>query len=208
MSLPRKWLIVGAWEPELTRFRELAAGDVGLSLVSLVLEPVGIGVVEAAIGMTRCIERHRPSDVVFIGTCGSLRGFAVGDAVVAESVALIDDAIDQGRAAALAPLMCKLHATDLGDALVANGARRAKVANTIGVTTHVDLATALRQAYEVEHLEAFGVARAAIAAHVPCTILLGIANEVGQAGSDEWKKNHASVSARMGERLVDALVKM
>jgi nucleoside phosphorylase len=202
-----KWLILGAWEPELARFRELAADPSVVSLVSLVAEAVGIGIVDAAIGITRCVIRHEPTDVAFIGTCGSLRGFAVGEAVVAESVMLVDPSIDGGRAVAVSPLVCSLQATDLGDALVGAGARRVKVANTIGVTTNAELAMTLSRAYDVEHLEAFAIARAAMTTRVPCTIVLGVANEVGPTGSDEWKKNHADVSARMAERLIGALVK-
>ncbi len=197
-----KWLVVGAWEPELTRFRELARGSGLLNGSSaFVLEAIGIGLVDAAIGLTRCTERHRPDAVVFIGTCGSFKGHAVGDVLLASSIGLVDHAITIAEAVKLSPLAIELEPAPLDEALALP---RVSVANTIGVTVNDDLATRLAKTYDVEHLEAFAVARAAQLAKVPCSIVLGVANAVGKDGSADWKKNYERVSAIVAERLADA----
>src|SRR6266487_4022495 len=89
-----KLLVVAAWESELLRFRELTPSTVAL-------DSVGIGLVDAAIGTTRCVMHHVPTHVILLGTCGHAPGspLAIGDVVVASGVRLIDPAVAEGRAA-------------------------------------------------------------------------------------------------------------
>src|SRR5690242_9718956 len=76
-------LCVSAFEPELTRFRELAPSWIAM-------EPAGIGLVECAIGTAELLARHRPAEAIFLGTAGAARRFlAIGDVVVASSVSLV-----------------------------------------------------------------------------------------------------------------------
>lgn len=191
-----KLVLVAAWEPELTRFRALAAGlDGAASWISM--EPVGIGVVDAAAGTAELVARSSPSLVVFVGTCGSMRPeLGIGDVVTAEQVTLVD--LSGG-----AMLHPKTHEvpTDarLREALVAAGARPVRVANTLGVTTTDELAARVAAHGDVKHLEAFGVVRACARAKVACGVVLGVANEVGARGRDQWKDNHVAASARAAE---------
>jgi nucleoside phosphorylase len=206
-----KLLIVAAWEPELTRFRErlLAAPRAD---VEVVLDTLGVGLVEAAIGMTRCVERHRPAVAVLIGTCGAFAGerhVENGAVVCGAAVHLADASVADGRAALPAPLPAAatfdaaVHA-----ALVAGGARSVQIANTVGITTDDALAVQVAGAgvgADVEHLEAFGFARACAVAAVPCGAVLGVANVVGSAGRSEWLANQASASAHAADAAFDAL---
>ncbi len=198
-------LVVAAWGPELERFQELvrAAPDLG---VDLDVAPIGIGLVDAAAGLTRRIVSRAPGLVVFVGTCGAApsSGIAIGDVVAGTSVRLVDAAIAEGRAAI--PFASEAIDLDPGmrDALVAAGARAATIANTLGVTTDDDLAATLASLGEVEHLEAYAVARAsrlasADDAPIRCAITLGVANRVGVEGRAEWRANHVAASARAAE---------
>lgn len=194
-----KLLCLAAWEPELTRFRELAPSWIAM-------EPVGIGVVEAAAATAELVALRRPDLVVFMGTCGSMRpDLARFDVVFAERVRLVD----LGGGVALHAVDQELPVEgDLRAALAAAGAAPARVANTIGVTTTDALAARVAEHGDVEHLEAFGVARACARAGVTCAILLAVANEVGARGRDQWKESHVEASARVGEatlRFVSAL---
>lgn len=205
MANGAKLLVVAAWEPELTRFRELAASGAAAGL-PIALDTLGVGLVEAAIGMTQCIARHRPHFALLLGTAGVLpRASAVspriGEVVVASRIRLVEGSLAAGTAQ-LPPPMPGEAALEvaLHDALVAAGARSVQIANTVGITTDDALAARLAAAGDdVEHLEAFAFARACVSAGVRCGVLLGIANVVGVSGRAEWLANHTSASARAAE---------
>lgn len=196
-----KILVCSAWEPELTHFRGLARG---VPTAELVAEPVGVGVVDAAVGATRCIERHRPSHVVLLGTCGAAptgdRRASLLDVVVGTRARLVDAAVTEGRAelpsamAAEAPLDA-----DLAAAMQRAGAKSVHIANTVGITVDDALADRLAAYGEVEHLEAYGVARASLLLGVPCAIVLGVANVVGMEGRAQWLVNQRVASANAAE---------
>jgi nucleoside phosphorylase len=82
---------------------------------------------------------------------------------------------------------------DLSSA-VGGGARAVDVATTLSITTDDALARRVGEALgcEVEHLEAFAVAAACSAERVPVIAVLGVANRVGSAARDEWRRHHAS----------------
>jgi nucleoside phosphorylase len=197
-------LVVAAWEPELEHFRGLARQDLDPTSS---IDAVGIGLVDAALGMARCLARYAPSQVLLLGTCGAApkSGLAIGDAIVATDVRLIDPAVVEGRAAL--PYAAPAVTLDgaLTDALFGAGARPARVLNPLGITTDDALAGKLGALGEAEHLESYGVARACQAATVPCAIVLGIANLVGARGRDEWRANHVAASARAAEIAYEAI---
>lgn len=204
-------LVVAAWEPELERFRSLARGqmadEVGLDVG---IEPIGIGPVDSAAHVTRCILQQRPGLVVLLGTCGAApgSGIHIGDAIAGASVRLVDPCVIAGRAA----MPYAKEEVGLDDAIqaavVACGGRAATIANTLGVTADDALAAELAPLGEVEHLEAYGVARACQLASVRCAVVLGVANLVGARGHEGWRANHVEASARAAELAHRALVKM
>lgn len=198
-------LVAAAWDPELARLRELVGEPAGAAL-----EAVGVGLVEAAIGTSRALELARPARAVFIGTCGAFAssGIARGAVVVARAAALVDPAALEGRAALPPPMPREVIAdAALADALAAAGARPARVACALGITTDDALAAALSSHGDVEHMEAFAFARACAAHGVPWTALLGVANTVGSRGRDEWRAAHVEASARAAELAHAALLR-
>lgn len=202
MSERRSVLVTAAWEPELERIRKLVHG-------SLETFSVGIGLVDAAIGTARGLGRHEPAHVVLLGTCGAAptSGLALGDVIVGTSVRLVEPAVVEGRAAMPFGGDAITLASSIGGAALA-GARAATIANTLGVTTDDALANALAAHADVEHLEAYGVARACQLANVPCTVVLGIANVVGAKGREQWRANHVEASARAADAAWSALSKL
>jgi nucleoside phosphorylase len=189
-----KFLVVAAFEPELVRFRQLAADK---SAASIAIEAIGVGVVDAAIGMTRCIARHAPTHALLLGTCGGF-GVATGEVVTATSVRLV-----AGELSEIPPPLRVEEKLDvaLHDTLVAAGARSVHVANTVGITVDDEEAALVAAAThaDVEHLEAFAFARACAAHDIAGAIALGVANAVGSRGRAEWKANHVAMSARAAE---------
>ena len=161
---------------------EVAALDVAQAR-----EITGVGLVEAALGMAAAIEAHRPTEVVLLGTAGAYHGsgLGIGDVVVATEVILASV-----FGALVDAMPCQL-ATDA--ALTARyRARHVKVATTLGITTQDEHARALVIATgaQVEHLEAFAVARACARGAIAFTAVLGIANMVGSQGRAQWREHH------------------
>ncbi|MFO0739220.1 MAG: hypothetical protein U0270_25200 [Labilithrix sp.] len=203
---PLHLLVTAAWMPELERFQELLKAEPRDPPWGVALDAMGIGLVDASIGLTRCIMTHRPTHVLALGTAGAAprSGLGVGDVIVGQSARLVDPAAVEGKAA----LPYGSEASfDPGmiDALFSAGARPCAIANTLGITTDDALANKLGVLAPVEHLEAYAVARTCQAFGVPCTITLGIANVVGSKGREQWKANHVSASARAAEIAFKAL---
>ena len=196
-----KLLVVAAWEPELTRYRErLSALPPG---VELTLATLGVGLVEASIAMTRCVVREEPTAALLLGTCGAFgTALPVGSVVSGARVRLVDASVVEGTAALPGPMPAEaLFDRGLHDALVAAGAKSVQIANTVGITTDDALAARLVRAgdgagsvADVEHLEAFAFARACAVAGIPCATALGIANVVGSKGRAEWLAGHVAAS--------------
>ncbi len=198
-----KFLVVAAFAPELVRFRELAREvrakrgrqPEGPTTEEIAIEAVGVGLVDAAAGVTRCILRHRPTHALLIGTCGGL-SVATGEVVCGARARL---AVPDGQERP--PPLAETQDLDpaLRDALVAAGARCVQIANTVGVTTDDAAAARLAAHDDVEHLEAFAFARACAALGVAAGVVLGVANAVGSRGREEWRANHVEASARAAE---------
>lgn len=181
----RVLLCLAAFEPEM---RALDA--------SLPREIVGIGLVEAALGAARAINAHRtvwgPTEVVLLGTAGAYpgSGLEIGDVVVGREVVLA------AASGALVEAMPRKIATD-ASLSACFAARRVVVATTLAITIDDAAARLLAESTgaEVEHLEAFAVARACAAAGVAFTTVLGIANAVGATGRAQWRENHERAAA-------------
>lgn len=193
-----KFLVIAAFEPELVRFRELVRDEMAAEVA---IEAIGVGLVDAAIGMTRCIARHAPDRVLLLGTCGAFpsRGLSIGDVVAGKSAHL---ACEPG--AELPPPLRAHEDLDptLHAALVAARAKSVQMTNTVGITV-TDVAPPSDR--DVEHLEAFAVARACSVHRVPCGVALGVANMVGSTGRAEWRQHHVEASKRAAEVAWSAL---
>jgi nucleoside phosphorylase len=196
-------LLLSAFEPELRGF-DAALGPT-LSALSgglrVTARAAGIGLVASAVGAALLIEQARPKAVVLVGTCGSYagRGFGLFDVIVASHAVLLDAGVARGEAALPAPMTSRIEADPkLRTALEAAGARAAVVANTVGVTTSNELASRLSESAgaAVEHLEAFAVATACVAASAPFAAVLAVANTAGAAGRREWLAHHEDAGKR------------
>jgi nucleoside phosphorylase len=198
----RQTLVVSAWEPEVAPLRRMLARR-RRHATALVLEAVGIGAVDAAVGAARAIAASAPARVVFVGTAGAYAGARgappVGAAAVASDVHLVSTAALRGDGYAPGPLVVRA----ASDAALAEGLRSAAalpacaVACPLAITRAAALGRRIAAATgaALENLEAFAVARAAAAAGVPFAAVLGVANRVGPGAHAAWRANHARASA-------------
>ncbi|MFO0660123.1 MAG: hypothetical protein U0165_09875 [Polyangiaceae bacterium] len=207
--------VVAAFEPEIIALRDGAM--LAHEQVRLTICPVGVGLVESALGTAALLASHRPDLVVFCGTCGALPGSSleVGDVVVSSQAKLVDSGSPLGVSALpeivpavwSAPTLQQAPAYALRDALLASGAKPAVVATTLGITIDDHLARSLREtsSADAEHLEAFAVMRACDRASVASLLVLGVANPVGSSGRATWLASHRRVSAHTNALLARAL---
>jgi futalosine hydrolase len=191
-------LIVSAFEPEIAPLRRLVRGQ-----KQLVLEPVGIGAIDAAVGAAGAIARVRPDRVIFVGTAGIYgrqkeAGQAIGTAVVAGELLCMSTAALKGEAYLPGPMVVQVPTSrSLRTALSAGRAERPRdVACPLAITRSAALGRRIAEATgaTLENLEAFAVARAAAVAGVPFGAVLGIANRVGPTGHEEWQRHHRAAS--------------
>lgn len=145
---------------------------------------VGIGPVVAAASTARLLSVHDPRAVVLIGTCGAYPGGPeIGSAVVANRVALGSGVAALGLGYVPrppGPIRCD------PDLVAQVDARTVSVLTCPAVTTDDNLVERLGDGWDVEHMEAYGVAWACQAAGIPFTVVLGIANVVGPDAHVEW----------------------
>ncbi len=195
-------LILAAFHPELAPLRA-ALGDgmrARLGGRDVAARVVGIGLPMAAAGAAMQLTEMQPRSVVLLGTCGAYAasGVALGEVIAARRVRLVDYAVVQGVAQFPDPMsvVTDTHPAAL-QALAGAGARPADVATTLAVT--VDDAAAARiaqaSAAHVEHLEAYAVAAACAARGIPFGAALGVANQVGASGREQWRAHHRAASA-------------
>jgi futalosine hydrolase len=167
----------------------------------------GVGIVDAGIGTVRALEKHRPAQVVFVGTCGAYpeSDLSVGNVLVADSAILASGDVvrEWMRFPTLLPANIPTDRTLSARLMKAIGpvARRGVVACTLGVTEENELALLLnrRTAADAENLEAFAVLRAA--ADIPTAVVLGVTNVVRQGGGREWKQNFEQMMRQTCERI-------
>jgi len=187
--MPAPSLLLAAFGPELAGLdRQPPPG--------WAVATTGIGAIAAAVETCRLVRELRPHRVLFLGTCGAYDGrLAVGDLVAGASAIATSVEEAEGRAfrpqaetrrwGATWPLPLPAH----------------DVAVPPAITLTEDGARALARVATVEHLELTGVFAACAAAGVPVAAALGVANRVGPGAHDEWKREHARVSAALVEAL-------
>ena len=199
----KKLLLVGAFEPEIAPFYEHLPPDV-------VARSVGIGLVEAAVGTLRALAEIDADGLVFVGTAGAFSNSGLGLLEVAAlaETSLADGSVALGRAAMVPTMASRLACDAALTAALAPTARRVKVATTLAITTDDATAAALERATgaDLEHLEAFAVARAAAERGVPFMALFGVSNAVGAHGREQWLANNARASAAVRDALLPGLL--
>lgn len=157
---------------------------------------VGVGPVVAAVGAARFLAEQRPEAVLMIGTAGAYPGGpAIGRVVQGRRVGLSSGVAAMGLGYVPRPpepIPCHaglLEPLDLPSADILTSA---------AVTTDLTLADRLSDGWQVEHLEAYAVARACQEAGIPFAVVLGIANRVGPQAHAQWlsHRDEAQAAAR------------
>jgi hypothetical protein len=185
-------IVVSAYGPELAGIRQRPG---------LHVEAVGIGVLEAALGMARLLDTLNSTvspkpTFLLLGTAGTYAHAraAMGELVTGERVSLVSHGQDIPRAKTLTLIPLP-------------GFRPVRIATTLGITVDDAVAAALAEAHDVEHMETYALA-SALQSHRLFT-LLGVTNQVGREGRTQWLENEASLCEKLAvaaNAIVDSLL--
>lgn len=188
--------------PRLRREGDCWRGTIGHT--SIRARTLGVGPVEAALGAADALASppgEPPADAaILLGTCGAFpgAGLSIGGAVLVERSLLTSSDAAAGLAYVPAPAAALSRSEEgllrrLSDA---TGLRRVGCVTVAAITRDADHATALARhtECEVEHLEAHAFLRAAERARIPAACLLGVANDVGPDGHEQWRAHAEAAS--------------
>ena len=178
----RPSLLLAAFPPELAGLDKarLPGWRVGCT---------GVGALTAAVTTARLLTALTPARVLFVGTCGAYdERLRVGDFIsVSDALAVSLDVLD-GRAFRPEVEVIRWPSTHPGPFAPHT------VAVPPGITRTLEGAQSLGRCAAAEHLELTGIFAACLAAGIPCSAALAVANRVGPDAHEQWKANHARVS--------------
>lgn len=193
--MSRPSLLLAAFPPELAGLD--ASPPPGWRVAA-----AGIGAVTAAAASARLLAEHRPSRVLFLGTCGAYDDrLAVGDLLLA--AAAIATSLDELEGRAYRPEAERVRFEATWAPPLSFPAHAVAVPSAI--TRTVAGARRLAAIAAAEHLELTGVFAACHAAGVPVAAALAVANRVGPDAHAEWTANHARVSRALVAAVAPAL---
>jgi len=194
--MPRPWqnppmdLLLAAFPPELGELLETPPPG-------WISACTGIGALTAAVTTAQLLGAHRPSRVLFLGTCGSYDDRLGLGAQISASEA-IATSVSELRGTAFRPQAERTRWT----ATWSLPLPLQPVAVPPAITQDPEEARLLAQVAPAEHLELTGVFAACHAAGIPVAAALAVANRVGPDAHAEWKANHARASRELVEALV------
>ena len=213
MSEIRTW-IVSAWLPEqslligqLSRGRKLERFSPNLQVCGpYAFLTTGVGTPRAALALGSALTSASAAGAVsksvyFVATAGAYRpDYGLNSAHAVSSALWTDSAMAAGLAyLPKTDRFEQLHSSGIGGVHAAEAALRA--VSTPGITLDHVAATRFSGFAELENLEIYGVALAALSHNIRWNGVLGVSNRVGSAAHDEWKLNHETASAAAQNKL-------
>jgi len=177
------------------RPRIAAALDIEAARVHELGLPVlitGVGATAAAVAVAVALERHRPSDLISIGTAGGLRPDAAGTVIIGE---VFKHDVDNAALAALvgfepAPALSldpsypgRIGVLATGDAFISDPATR----------------TRLAERADVVDMEGYAVATAARAVGVPVTLVKQVSDSADGRAARTWQQTMDDCARALAE---------
>ena len=153
-------------------------------------KPIGVGLVESAICLTRYIMEEKPSFLFFIGTAGSYGKYAPLDLVYSYRAANIEQSVLlQQSYTPLVPII---------DAKIEYKVSRETNIDLVTVNSSNYITTSQQSSYQlldqniaVENMEFFSVVSVANAFHTPCLGLFVVTNYCDSNAHQDFITNHA-----------------
>ncbi|PAF45628.1 purine-nucleoside phosphorylase [Helicobacter sp. 11S02629-2] len=157
--------------------------------------PIGIGLVQSAINLTRyCLMNPSLDSIVFVGSAGSYdKNLKIGDICLSTSAFNIESCFIKGEC--YTPLACHVALENLElKSLEPLNLPKLQVNSSNYITNIDSLNTAFINAnIALENMEFFSVLSVAQSFNLPAFGIFGITNYVGKDAFSEFRTNHASI---------------
>ncbi len=167
---------------------------------------LGVGPIMAGVSAALQLSRRRCEGCLFVGTAGTYAsGPPVGSVIVSRRLgyASATAVIGAGYVPVPPPVL------DTPEWLRnLAGVTQADVVTVDAITSSSAAAELLGHTWQVEHMEAWAVARAASEVGIPFAAILGIANEVGPHAHAQWLANRAAAEASAREVVATLLKRL
>ena len=145
--------------------------------------PIGIGLVESAINLSRLCLFDPPEYLLFVGTAGSYGKYGIGDIITSTEATQIELSFLQNKS--YTPIE---NAISITDGLLAN---ETKVNSSNYISTDATLARQLeKMGVGAENMEFFAVMAVAQNFQIPAAGIFCITNFCNEKAHEEFKANH------------------
>jgi len=151
--------------------------------------PIGIGLVESAVNLTRICELGKPEHIVFVGTAGSYGEKEIFDIVESRVAANVEQSFFEGNA--YSPI-------DNVIASVEDVSRETIVNSSNYITTNKKIwEYYTAQNMHIENMEFFAVMKVAQMFGIPVAGIFIVTNYCDENAHDDFEKNHEEAKKRL-----------
>ncbi len=165
-------------------------------------QPVGIGMVEAAVTLTQLCEKEKPENILFVGTAGSYGRHGIFDIVASHTAANIEQSLLEGKAyspigEALGGITC-----EGAEEIFPEVSRETNDAVIVNSSNYITTNRALWDAYTsrgivLENMEFFGVVQAAKQYGIPAAGLFIVTNYCDENAHRDFLKHHSEAMSKL-----------
>ncbi len=151
--------------------------------------PIGIGLIESAVNLTRICELGKPDHIVFVGTAGSYGEKEIFDIVESRVAANVEQSFFEGKS--YSPI-------DNVISSVEEVSRETIVNSSNYITTNKEIWEHYRaQNIHIENMEFFAVMKVAQMFGIPVAGIFIVTNYCDENAHEDFKKNHAEAMNRL-----------
>jgi nucleoside phosphorylase len=160
----------------------------------------GVGVIDASIRLTKRLLESKPNFIIQMGSCGNLFGNQVGTIIQSNEFRLWETGMKENR----------IHIPSLMNQYIKTEFEHSSYFQMNHAISYTSLGVSLElpsgfDISAVETMESFGLARVASLHSVPFLSILGVTNQVGPNGSEEWKKNWRDLSHKVQSLVLESI---
>jgi len=152
-------------------------------------KPIGVGLIESAINLTKLVLEEKPAFLFFVGTAGSYGHFLPLDLVYSHGAANIELGYLQNQC--YTPLQNIIEADSI---YVSRGTNyHSAIVNSSNYITTDSILNSqmLKKSIELENMEFFSVVSVANQFKIPCSGLFVVTNYCNENAHEDFIKNHA-----------------